>query len=161
MNSGNDRAADADATKELTMPSRGRERYSGEASTVYSDWHREELPSWYPALDIDLIEVDHRTGEPYLLTEVITIRSSVGLVKPWATHPLTGFKQRTYERLAELTGLPAYTIYCTPAVTDTEELVVDRIDADEPPQPFTGMSELCDWFDDLADRMLDRADEDD
>ena len=149
-----ERDAEGSGSERLTTPSRGRARQQHDPSMAYSDWHREELPSWYPCIDVDLIEFDRRSGEPYLLAEIVTISSPVGLSKPTKTHPLTEFKAHAYGRLADLSGLPAYTIYCTPDVAEREEVVVHRIDADESPCRLVGMNDLCDWLDDLATRVV-------
>ena len=119
-------------------------------SLEYHDYHREQLPNWYYATDVDLIELRQDDLTPYLFCEIIMIRSEQGLTDPPSTHPIWPHKQHVYEWLATETGVPAYVLWTTPSCS---EFVIQRIDdTDEPARRLTGHHDLCDFLDRLQSR---------
>ena len=47
-----------------------RDTYSDWEMGPFSDWHREELPSWYPWTDIDYVGYQSGGGVVYILLEL-------------------------------------------------------------------------------------------
>ena len=124
-------------------------RFRNSPSLEYHDFHRQELPSWYFATDLDLIEVRSDDLTPYLFCEVIMITSEQGLTDPPSTHPIWPFKRRVYEWVSNSTNVPSYVLWTTPCCT---EFVIQRIDTDEATRRLTGHHELCDFLDEVRSR---------
>lgn len=107
------------------MSAQARRRVVEEPSQAFSDWHR-DLPSWYTMIDLDAVYYDRTDYTPYLLVEVITVRSG-DLSAPHETHALYEHKRRVYRQVAEALEVPAYTVWTTEACN---EFVVQEIGTD-------------------------------
>lgn len=106
-----------------------RDKYSTRDMGPFSDWHREELNSYYPFTDIDYVGYQNRGREIYILLETKNVpKSDFEPLEP--KYPPQKQQLRTYWRLARVVGAPAFVVWHTPEVTRFKIDPIKKVDGE-------------------------------
>lgn len=138
-----------DDASDLTTKPHNRNTYSDQEMGSFSDWHRHELPEWYPWSDIDYVGTrlnDDGTHEPYILLELKELPA--GQFDPFEpSDPPTPYQIGLYRHFAKQFDLPAFVLYWHQ--DKVTEFVVTTIRASDERDRFrlSGYHQFCDFLD--------------
>lgn len=134
---------------ELTTQPHNRDTYSDQEMGSFSEWHRHELPEWYPWSDIDYVGTrldDGGNHEPYILLELKELPASQ--FDPFdPSDPPTSYQIGLYRYFAEQFDLPAFVLYWHQE--KVTEFIVTTIRAPDEDDRFrlSGYHQFCDFLD--------------
>ncbi len=138
-----------ESASELNTQPHNRDTYSDQEMGPFSEWHRDELPDWYPWSDIDYVGTrldDDGAHEPYILLELKELPASQ--FDPFdPSEPPSSYQIGLYRNFAKQFDLPAFVLYWHQE--KVTEFVVTPIRTPDERDRFrlSGFNQFCDFLD--------------